>query len=59
MAERVERSLALCTALVFESGYDRAAGIAKAAQELSGLDKPNLNCVLEPRRQIKAGEAQW
>ena len=62
----LEQSLALCTALVPEIGYDRAAQIAKiahqegrtireVARERSGLDEATLNRLLDPRRQIKPG----
>src|ERR1022692_4014913 len=58
----VERSLAFCTALVPEIGYDRAAKIAEAAyesgrnvrdvaREMSGLDEATLNRLLDPRHQ--------
>jgi fumarate hydratase class II len=59
----VERSLALCTALTPEIGYDRAAEIAEAAhasgrtvrevaRELSGLDDATLGRLLDPRNQV-------
>ena len=58
----VEKSLALCTALAPEIGYDRAAQIAKkayesgrtvreVARELAGLDPQTLERLLDPRRQ--------
>ncbi len=61
----VERSLAMCTALVPEIGYEEAAAIAKeayaggrtvreVAREKSGLNEDRLNELLDPRRQ--AGE---
>jgi len=61
----VERSLALCTALVPEIGYDRAAAIAKAAYatgrtvrevalEQSGLDPDTVHRLLDSSKQ--AGE---
>ena len=59
---KVERSLAICTALVPLIGYDKAAGIAKEAYksgktvrevavEKSGLDRVTLERLLDPRRQ--------
>ena len=61
-AANLERSLAMCTALAPEIGYDKAARIAKAAyetnrtvrevaRELSGLDEPTLDRLLDPRSQ--------
>ena len=61
----IERSLAMCTALVPDIGYDRAADIAKeahstgrtvreVARERSGLDEATLARLLDPARQ--AGE---
>jgi fumarate hydratase, class II len=58
----VENSLAMCTGLAPILGYDRAAAIAKLAHEsgrtvrevaleVSGLDKPTLERLLDPRRQ--------
>ena len=58
----VEKSLAMCTALVPAIGYDKAANIAKVAYEtnrtvrevaleVSGLDKPTLDRLLDPRSQ--------
>ncbi len=58
----VEQSLALCTALAPEIGYDQAARIAKrayetgrtvreVAQEMSGLAIERLDELLDPRRQ--------
>jgi fumarate hydratase, class II len=58
----IERSLAMCTALAPEIGYDRAASIAKiaydsgrtvrkVAEEISGLDRKKLDELLDPRRQ--------
>jgi fumarate hydratase class II len=63
----LEQSLALCTALVPEIGYDRAARMAKTAyeqgrtirevaREESGLDEATLNRLLDPRREIQPGE---
>ena len=64
-SDNVERSLALCTALVPKIGYDRAAQIAKAAhesnrtirevaREMSGLDEATLDALLDPKNQIGA-----
>jgi fumarate hydratase class II len=61
----VEQSLAMCTALAPEIGYEKAAAIAKeayasgrtvreVARERSGLAEARLNELLDPRRQ--AGE---
>jgi len=58
----IEQSLALCTALVPEIGYDRAVEIAKAAYEsgrnirevaveMSGLDPSRIRELLDPARQ--------
>jgi len=58
----IEQSLALCTALVPEIGYDRAVEIAKAAYEsgrnirevaveMSGLDPSRIQELLDPARQ--------
>jgi len=58
----IEQSLALCTALVPEIGYDRAVEIAKAAYEsgrnirevaveMSGLDPLRIRELLDPARQ--------
>jgi len=58
----IERSLAMCTALATVIGYDKAAHIAKiayetnrnvreVAAELSGLDQPTLDRLLDPRSQ--------
>jgi fumarate hydratase, class II len=67
-AGNVERSLALCTALAPEIGYDKAAHIAKVAcetnrtirdvaRELSGLEPARLDQLLDPQSQIgRAGE---
>jgi fumarate hydratase, class II len=60
----VERSLAMCTALAPEIGYDKAARIAKVAYEtgrnireiafeLSGLGRAELDQLLDPKRQSK------
>ena len=61
-AATIERSLAMCTALAPVIGYDKAAKIAKIANEthrtvrevayeLSGLSKDKVNELLEPRKQ--------
>ncbi len=58
----IERSLAMCTALVPAIGYDRAALIAKEAHKTgrtvrevaldrSGLDEAAINTLLDPTRQ--------
>jgi fumarate hydratase class II len=58
----VEQSLAMCTALVPEIGYEKAAAIAKEAYtagrtirevalEKSGLTEQRLRDLLDPRRQ--------
>src|SRR5262249_21393067 len=58
----VEQSLAMCTVLAPEIGYDRAAAIAKepystgrtvreVAREQSGLTASRLNELLDPRSQ--------
>jgi fumarate hydratase class II len=60
----VEKSLAMCTALVPAIGYDKAAHIAKlayqsnrtvreVAAEISGLDEATLNRLLDPRKGLK------
>jgi len=62
----VEQSLAMCTALAPEIGYEKAAAIAKeayktgrtvreVAREKSGLPEGRLNEMLDPRRQTGAG----
>ena len=62
----VEKSLAMCTALAPAIGYDKAARIAKTAYEtgrtvrevaleISGLDKPTLDRLLDPRGQTEPG----
>ena len=62
----IERSLAMCTALAPEIGYDQAAKIAKVAyetgrtvrevaMEISGLDKKRLDVLLDARRQTEPG----
>jgi fumarate hydratase, class II len=62
----IERSLAMCTALAPTIGYDKAAKIArlaydsgrtvrKVAEEVSGLDKRQIQELLDPRKQ--AGKA--
>ena len=58
----IEQSLAMCTALAPEIGYDNAAKIAKVAYEtgrtvrevaieISGLDKKRISELLDPRGQ--------
>ena len=60
--DNLEKSLALCTALVPAIGYDKAAEIAKVAYstrctirevaiEMSGLDRATLDALLDPRKQ--------
>jgi fumarate hydratase, class II len=60
----IERSLAMCTALAPEIGYDKAAHLAKVAYEtgrtirdvaleLSGLEKSRIDELLDPRRQAQ------
>lgn len=62
----IERSLAMCTALAPEIGYDKAAKIAKVAYEsgrtvrevaleMSGLDKKKLDELLDPKGQTEPG----
>ncbi len=62
----IERSLAMCTALAPAIGYDQAAKIAKlaydsgrtvrkVAEEVSGLDKKQIQELLDPRRQAGQG----
>ena len=57
----IERSLAMCTPLATEIGYDKAAKIAKVAfdtnrtvrevaREISGLSEQQLNFLLDPTR---------
>jgi len=57
----IERSLAMCTPLATEIGYDKAAKIAKVAyetnrtvrevaREMSGLSEQQLNFLLDPAR---------
>ena len=57
----IERSLAMCTPLATEIGYDQAAKIAKVAyetnrtvrevaREMSGLSEQQLNFLLDPAR---------
>jgi len=64
--EMIERSLAMCTALVPEIGYDKAADIAKVAFktgrtvrevaiETSGLTKEQIAAMLDPRSQTERG----
>ena len=65
-AELIERSLAMCTALVPALGYDAAAALAKEAfavgktvRELallkSGLSKEQLDAMLDPWSQTERG----
>jgi fumarate hydratase class II len=60
----IERSLAMCTTLAVEIGYDKAAQIAKAAYEsgrtvrelaytVSGLDEATIDRLLNPRNQTE------
>ena len=60
----IEQSLAMCTALAPEIGYDQAARIAKKAYEtgrtvrevaleMSGLDKAKLDALLDPAKQTE------
>jgi len=62
----IEQSLAMCTALAPEIGYDQAAKIAKVAyesgrtvrevaREISGLDKGRLDELLEAKSQTEPG----
>jgi fumarate hydratase, class II len=62
----IEKSLAMCTSLAPEIGYDKAAKIAKVAYEsgktvrevaleISGLDKKKIDELLEPRSQTEPG----
>ena len=62
----IERSLAMCTALAPEIGYDKAAKIAKVAYEtgrtvrevaleISGLDKKKLDKLLDAKSQTEPG----
>src|ERR1700744_4325133 len=62
----IEQSLAMCTALAPEIGYDQAAKIAKVAYEprrtvrevaleISGLDKKKLDELLDARSQTEPG----
>ena len=61
----VEQSLAMCTVLAPEIGYDRAAAIAKeayrsgrtvreVAREMSGIPEERLNQLLDPKSQTGA-----
>ncbi len=63
----IERSLAMCTALAPVIGYDKAARIAKIAHETgrtvrevaleqSGLDKNQLDQLLDPKSQTEPGQ---
>jgi fumarate hydratase class II len=67
-AGNIEQSLALGTALVPVLGYEKAATIAKVAYEsgrtirevaleLSGLDRPTLDRLLEVKSQTEPGRA--
>jgi fumarate hydratase, class II len=60
----IELSLAMCTALAPEIGYDQAAKIAKVAYdsgrtvrevavEMSGLDRKKLDELLDPKKQTQ------
>jgi fumarate hydratase class II len=62
----IEKSLAMCTALAPEIGYDKAAKIAKVAYEsgrtvrevaleISGLDKKKIDELLDPKSQTEPG----
>jgi len=62
----IEQSLAMCTALAPEIGYDKAAKIAKVAYEsgrtvrevaleISGLDKKRLEELLDAKSQTEPG----
>jgi fumarate hydratase class II len=62
----IEKSLAMCTSLAPEIGYDKAAKIAKlayesgrtvreVAMETSGLDKKKLDELLDARSQTEPG----
>jgi fumarate hydratase class II len=62
----IEQSLAMCTSLAPEIGYDKAAKIAKVAYETgktvrevaletSGLDKKKLDELLDARSQTEPG----
>jgi fumarate hydratase class II len=59
----VEQSLAMCTVLAPEIGYDKAAAVAKeayatgrtvreVARECSGLTEDRLNQLLDPKNQV-------
>ncbi len=59
---KIEKSLAMCTALAPVIGYDKAAKIAKTAHETgstvrevalesSGIAKPELDALLDPKKQ--------
>jgi fumarate hydratase class II len=63
----IEQSLAMCTALAPVIGYDKAAKIAKVAHEtgrtvrevameISGLDKTQLDGLLDPKNQTELGQ---
>jgi fumarate hydratase class II len=63
----IEQSLAMCTALAPEIGYDQAAKIAKVAYEtgrtvrevaleISGLDKKRLDELLDAKSQTEPGQ---
>jgi fumarate hydratase class II len=62
----IEKSLAICTALAPEIGYDKAAKIAKVAYEtnrtvrevaleISGLDKKKIDELLDAKSQTEPG----
>jgi fumarate hydratase class II len=63
----IERSLAMCTALVPVIGYDKAAQVAKVAHEtgrtvrevaveISGLEKAKIDALLDPRTLTEPGQ---
>ena len=67
-AANIEQSLALGTALVPVLGYEKAAAIAKVAHEsqrnirevaleLSGLDRPTIERLLQVNQQTEPGRA--
>jgi fumarate hydratase class II len=62
----LDQSLAMCTALAPKIGYDKAARIAKTAyesgrtirqvaEEMAGLEKGELERLLNPRNQVEPG----
>ena len=65
----IELSLAMCTALAPAVGYDKAAEIAKVAyetgravrdvaEEMTGIDKMQLDRLLDPRKQTGPERSQ-